>query len=482
MPLRGWSHFLAAIASLGVRSFAARVDVSDSFSLAELNEGFANSSISDVDIVEYIPDMLEGDVAKVMEWIKAETTMVKNAFCWKRSKGRGLGSVLSECPSGREKITGLCYSHCPTNMKRFGVNCHSTCPSGFRDDGLYCRKAEYGRGVGYAWKWGDGWSDRGMYDRCERDEGAGNCEKWGAIVYPKCKPGYHNFGCCICRPARPNCGDFGLGHQFDLSCAKKIKLGDPTPLICKSHLEQSGLLCYERCDHSFYGVGPVCWGECDNSQVNCGAACAKTSKDCALTVVSQTVAPLLLAANVASLGMAKPATTGATVGLQSVRIGGKAMTSSSKVGKALIHAVKSLEKVSRNAKVTEAVRVARQFKDFVTGEQMGRAVQAVYVGMTTYKAQQQYRAAYAEDFAHQTSQEISDELDRNFIPETSNYLKAIWGDVQLQEMAKANHWQIAQTALEAASIFSSVGYVVSAYTKPICGDIVPFPIIERRSP
>lgn len=31
--------------------------------------------------------------------------------------------------------------------------------------------------------------------RCENDN-SGQCEKWGLIWYPKCKAGYHNFGCC----------------------------------------------------------------------------------------------------------------------------------------------------------------------------------------------------------------------------------------------------------------------------------------------
>jgi hypothetical protein len=39
-----------------------------------------------------------------------------------------------------------------------------------------------------------------MYKRCEKAKGKGNCEKWGAVVYPKCKSGYDNVACCICRP------------------------------------------------------------------------------------------------------------------------------------------------------------------------------------------------------------------------------------------------------------------------------------------
>ncbi len=39
----------------------------------------------------------------------------------------------------------------------------------------------------YPWQFGDPLNDSGMFRRCEADHGRGNCEKWGAVVYPKCK-------------------------------------------------------------------------------------------------------------------------------------------------------------------------------------------------------------------------------------------------------------------------------------------------------
>src|SRR5207247_1835 len=108
----------------------------------------------------------------------------------------------------------------------------SVCPEGMRDDGLFCRAAEYGRGGGYPWKIGDKPFDLGgARHRCEHDHHEG-CEQNGAIIYPKCKPGYHAIGCCICRPNKPECSKLGLGHQVDLSCGKKITIGDPTPGVC----------------------------------------------------------------------------------------------------------------------------------------------------------------------------------------------------------------------------------------------------------
>lgn len=87
-------------------------------------------------------------------------------FCWKDSNGRGVGRVPSSCSSDRDKIGLLCYTKCPSGMRRSGFDCHSVCPSGWADQGLFCRLAEYGRGSGYPWKFGDGLNDQGMYKRC----------------------------------------------------------------------------------------------------------------------------------------------------------------------------------------------------------------------------------------------------------------------------------------------------------------------------
>ena len=56
-----------------------------------------------VDFVVDIPDLSDEDIKKVMEWITAEATMVKNPFCWKDSEGRGVGTIpgrMADCPAG----------------------------------------------------------------------------------------------------------------------------------------------------------------------------------------------------------------------------------------------------------------------------------------------------------------------------------------------------------------------------------------------
>lgn len=233
-------------------------------------------------------------------------------FCWKDSYGRGVGRIPSSCASDRDRIGLLCYTKCPSGMHRFGFDCHSDCPSGWADQGLFCRLAEYGRGAGYPWKFGDGFNDKGMYRRCEADHGRGNCEKHLAIVYPKCKTGYHNIGCCICRPSTPNCGNYNLNSGIDLSCAKKIRIGDPVVGVCNSGEERDAGLCYPNCKSGYNGVGPVCWGRPPTGWVDCGMGAAKDSTTCASVIVGQVTSIGCLALNIATLGSSGAATTAAS--------------------------------------------------------------------------------------------------------------------------------------------------------------------------
>ena len=229
-------------------------------------------------------------------------------FCWKDSYGRGVGVIPSVCPANRDKIGLLCYSKCPNGYSRFGFDCHQSCLPNWRNDGLFCRLAEYGRGAGYPWKFGDGFNDKGMYRRCERDNGGGgSCEKSGLIVYPKCKAGFNAFGCCICRPPVPNCVGLGYNRGIDLSCAKKLIIGDPKSMDCPAGQIYDAGLCYKGCNNGYSGVGPVCWANGPNGWVDCGMGAAKTSKVCAETVFDQVSSVGNLALNVATFGAGKAA-------------------------------------------------------------------------------------------------------------------------------------------------------------------------------
>jgi hypothetical protein len=215
----------------------------------------------------------------------------KPEFCWKDSYGRGAGTIPTACAPGQD-------------MR--GLFCYSVCPAGMRDDGLYCRRAEYGRGAGYAWEFRDGFSNAGMISRCERDNGSGNCEMSGAIAYAKCRKDYAAAGCCICRPSVPNCTQLGLLPGIDLSCAKR----GPYLGICPagnsnvpgSAQQMDAGLCYRGCDAGYQGVGPVCWKKPPPGWVDCGMGAAKDQLNCAKITFDQVTAVGRLALNVASLG------------------------------------------------------------------------------------------------------------------------------------------------------------------------------------
>jgi hypothetical protein len=97
----------------------------------------------------------------------------------------------------------------------------------------------------------------------KKAKGKGNCEKLGAVVYPKCKSGYENFGCCICRPKSFKCSDYGLkgSLKLDISCGKTVIIGDPKPMDCAEGLQKQAGLRYKQCRDGYNGIGPVCWNK-----------------------------------------------------------------------------------------------------------------------------------------------------------------------------------------------------------------------------
>lgn len=127
-------------------------------------------------------------IESLLNWISKKVVSAKTPFCYKQAYGRGVGEVLSTCPTSKERIGALCYTPCRSGYSRQGTfDCQQECKAGWRDDGLFCRKTEYGRGAGYPWKFGDPLNDSRMFRRCEAANGRGKCEKYGLIVYPKCK-------------------------------------------------------------------------------------------------------------------------------------------------------------------------------------------------------------------------------------------------------------------------------------------------------
>lgn len=147
-------------------------------------------------------------------WWSAQWKIIRSSHLpAKPSTGRLAlqGDVSNACPSGTRYIdgntprNGRCQSPCKSGYTMQGMTCVAICPKGFRDDGAYCAKgASYGRGAGFPWTFGDALNDDGMKSRCEAAHGRGNCEKKGAIFFPKCRDGYSAFGSNVCSPTCPS--------------------------------------------------------------------------------------------------------------------------------------------------------------------------------------------------------------------------------------------------------------------------------------
>jgi hypothetical protein len=133
--------------------------------------------------------------------------------------------------------------------------CWESCPAAFTDTGGHCLKPKaYGRGTGYPWKFGDTAFDldeaRG---RCEQEHGKGHCEKWGAIYYPRCKPQFHEIGCCVCTPDCPS-GMTDIG----VSCQKRSYgrgVGEPRALC--TYTSEPGVTYTGPCYRDKAGVDAV---------------------------------------------------------------------------------------------------------------------------------------------------------------------------------------------------------------------------------
>jgi len=233
-------------------------------------------------------------------------------ICWKESYGRGVGELPNACPQGFERTGAdlLCYPICRAGFSGVGPVCWQSCPAGFRNDGAFCAKPEaYGRGAGFGYVPLFESRDTAR-ERCEREHGAGNCQRNLEMYYPVCRAGFKEFGSNICTPICPS-GMTDIG----VSCAKpSYGRGVGKGATCKVGMVQDfkGGLCYPQCRAGTSGVGPLCWHGCPAAfPVNCGAACGVSQSACAFAIMEQVQSSADVALNVAALvataGAATPA-------------------------------------------------------------------------------------------------------------------------------------------------------------------------------
>lgn len=216
----------------------------------------------------------------VLAWAQSASASV----CWKDSYGRGVGTIPKNCDQGTSPtLVGTCLTNCPP---------------GYRDDGLFCRKAEYGRGAGYA-IWDEG--------KCKNENKQG-CETWGAMYYPRCAEGYEPFGCCICRPTK-TCPPGWAGSEVLGSCSKVSSVA-----TCGPGMINNAGLCYKACEKNYNGIGPVCWGQCPPGMTDCGAMCGGSLMECGSSIGEMVIAG---ATAIGKIG-AMVASLGASVGVTGV--------------------------------------------------------------------------------------------------------------------------------------------------------------------
>lgn len=79
---------------------------------------------------------------------------------------------------------------------------------------------------------------------------------------------------------------------------------------CAAGQQEDASLCYSYCKANFAGVGPVCWQNCPAGTTNCAAGCSASASDCASKTANMVIAPLILAANIFTLGASSEITSG----------------------------------------------------------------------------------------------------------------------------------------------------------------------------
>src|SRR5579871_745151 len=221
-----------------------------------------------------------------------ETATVNPDLCWKKSSGRGIGTIPGSCTEDKkgnklEKQGLLCYPQCKAGYTGLLFVCWQDCPEGFTNHGAFCRKPEsHSRGSGYAV-----WNK----DKCENENGA-ECDRCLLQYYPKCEQGFHSsrWHCDRCSPDCPEgMTDIGISCLKDSYTRKTILPG------CEEGKVYDAGLCYRDCSKGSKGVGPVCWKKCPKGMEDCGALCGISKAACAGAVAEEVAAVGTVAKNIA---------------------------------------------------------------------------------------------------------------------------------------------------------------------------------------
>lgn len=216
------------------------------------------------------------DLKTLIGWMNRRVNAANQPYCYRLSSGRGAGVPLSSCDANTEKDGALCYPKCKAGYKGVGPVCWQSCPAGYVDTGAFCH-----------------------VDKALTKNGDWSCPEWYSCR-KVCPSGYTNAGvfCALTTPSNP---PGWKGDGLDL-IKDSYGRGAGGVLKCAANEEQSGALCYPKCDANYHGVGPVCWQNCSADKVDCGVGCARDKSSCASSTVDMVISPLMLAANILTLG------------------------------------------------------------------------------------------------------------------------------------------------------------------------------------
>ena len=233
------------------------------FSIAE---NVLRDAIDELEIVEQVDTsieeksvaatmtMIESNALPAIECIVREIFRIYEPSCYRRSYGRGAGHPLNACPADAPDKNGLlCYPKCRDGYIGVGPVCWQDCTP-LKAVGLLC-------------------------------VGSSTVQSSNNDIKRSCP---------LCLERMP---DSTTSYKKTF-VRKSYGRGAGSAMVCSSEYEHDGALCYPRCNHGYYGVGPVCWQHCPSSQpTNCGIGCSKTSRDCAkfiMTIIDMAMSILRL--------------------------------------------------------------------------------------------------------------------------------------------------------------------------------------------
>jgi hypothetical protein len=367
----------------------------------------------------------------LQQYIQNSTSTNTATFCWRDSKGRGVGTIpgrVADCPAGYTNNGLTCgqgadtisapsqgYANCPSPYVNSGFNTCIRFPDSFWQCGGTCRDPYYHASVCTCQYWGDSLPASSMV--CP----AGYSTSIIGTCIKNCPPGYTNTGETCFRGV----DTLGLGS---MTCRPgEVKGGGrcfPSDGNCGSNADYDAGLCYGKCGPNQDGVGPVCWDRCPSVQgtkwVNCGAGCARDKSTCDQAIINQVTSPVMVAGNVALTVVTAGGSVAADAAEAAVKTGAEAG------GEA---AAKAAVKSATEAAIKTGVRGALQKAALAVTTDAGRAAlvkevvfqtaintvitTGAYVGTTIYSdvtTQKQVQDYVVQQLASNTDPKVVDAI------------------------------------------------------------------------